>query len=182
MGVITRLKEQGVTLIELIIAIVVLGIAAVGILTALGRTTVLNVDPLLRAQSLALAQSFMDEVTSRPFYPAETDPSFNDSETPPTSDDICPDDDSFSDRDEISYICGFDGYQETGISKPDGSTISDLSQYSVLIEVGSGDIDYAPFSDVPSNCILRIEVTVSGPADTNTSLQAYRTSYWEGCS
>lgn len=179
MGVITRLREQGVTLIELIIAIVVLGIAAVGILTALGRTTVLNVDPLLRAQSLAVAQSIMDEVTSRPFYPAEEDPSFDDSITSPEP---CPDNGSFSSRDEISYICGFDGYQETGILKPNGDEVDGLSQYSASIEVGSDDIDDPPFSSVPINCILRIEVTVSGPADTNTSLQAYRTSYWEGCS
>lgn len=192
MGV-RRRKQQGVTLIELIIAIVVLGIAAVGILTALGRTTLLNVDPLLRAQSLALAQSFMDEVNSKPFYPEEEDPRFDEN----AGADPCPgstDLDSLSSRaEDLDHICAYAGYNadkhEDGIKLPNDSsvdtTIENLSGYNVRVEVTTNTSE-EPFSspfDGPDsdNCVLRVEVIASAPDSANTRLVSYRTSLWEGC-
>lgn len=184
-------RQQGVTLIELIIAIVVLGIAAVGILNALGRTTALNVDPLLRAQSLALAQSFMDEVTSKPFYPPDTDPAFIDD---PDSIDPCHNDEmpdlgvlnGEARNSLLQSICMFDGYDsqthESGIKGPEDSAITGLDSYSVEVSISPGG-DSAPFdnSSVPANCLLRIEVSATDPSGSTLSLVSYRSSYWEEC-
>lgn len=172
----TAYRQQGTTLIELIIAIVVLGIAAVGILTALGRTTVQAVDPMLRAQSLAIAQSFMDEVTSRPFYTPDQDPALdetNDAEPCPTT--------SQTTRTEFDHICAYHQYSESGINTPDGSAIEGLEGYSVLVEVSNSDISDPPFNAIETVCILRIRVTTTDPSGNDLSLTSYRTSYWRDC-
>lgn len=180
--------QQGVTLIELIIAIVVLGIAAVGILTALGRTTVLNVDPMLRAQSLALAESFMDEVTGKPFYVPDDDPRFDDEATPPV--DPCanmPDLDDLSGSSRVvllNAVCAYDGYDadthEGGILTPDGGAIPGLGAYNVMVDINSNGLE-APFDDIDADCILRLTVRVTDPVGSTTRLHGYRTSSWEDC-
>lgn len=194
--------QQGVTLIELIIAIVVLGIAAVGILTALGRTTVLNVDPLLRAQSLSLAQSFMDEVSSKPFYRPENDPTLD-----PSLDADLTCDTEVSDFSDSRYssangagelifvaICDYHGYSSDNENDGAGGIfpanyasvdeeITALSAYSVSINIDTGnDIDQEPFTALDDECVLRIRVEVTDPSGSTTRLANYRTSYWEGCS
>ncbi|MCH8550812.1 MAG: prepilin-type N-terminal cleavage/methylation domain-containing protein [Natronospirillum sp.] len=180
--------QSGVSLIELIIAIVVLGIAVVGVLTALGRTTLLQVDPLIRAQSLALAESFMDEVTGKPFYNPDADPRFDDGASPPI--DPCADMPELSDLsgsnrlDLLNSACAYNGYNadthEGGVMAPDGTIIPGLGAYNVRIEIGNSGLE-TPFSSAPANCILRITVTVDDATGTPTRLQAYRTSGWEEC-
>lgn len=187
MGVRARRLQQGVTLIELIIAIVVLGIAAVGILTALGRNTVLNVDPMLRAQSLALAQSFMDEVSSKPFYAPSEDPRFDAN----AGADPCPGADlsSLSSREELDHVCAYAGYNaaqhEDGLTAPDGAPVVGLSGYNVRVEVTSNAAETfsAPFDGLAPDCMLRVEVIASAPAGADTRLVSYRSSLLpEGCS
>lgn len=180
--------QSGVSLIELIIAIVVLGIAVVGVLTTLGRTTLLQVDPMIRAQSLALAESFMDEVTGKPFYSPDADPRFDEDASPPI--DPCADMPDLNDlsgssrTDMLNSVCAFNGYNadthEGGVTAPDGTTIPGLGAYNVRIEVGNSGLD-TPFSSAPDNCILRIAVAVDDATGTPTRLQAYRTSGWEDC-
>ncbi|TGG92339.1 type II secretion system protein [Natronospirillum operosum] len=186
MGV-RRLRHQGVTLIELIIAIVVLGIAAVGILTALGRTTVLNVDPMLRAQGLALAQSFMDEVSSKPFYAPSEDPRFDEN----AGANPCPGTDlnSLSSRvADLDHVCAYADYNATqhegGLTAPDGDPVVGLSGYNVRVTVTSNADEpfSAPFDGLAPDCMLRVEVIASAPAGADTRLVSYRSSLWEGCS
>jgi MSHA pilin protein MshD len=55
------------TLIELIIVILILGVALSGVLTAFMLAFRHNVDPLVRKQALAVAESLMEEVASRAF-------------------------------------------------------------------------------------------------------------------
>lgn len=58
----TRARERGVTLVELLVFIVIVGIAAGGIIGLLGDTTARSADPLRRKQALMIAESLMEEV------------------------------------------------------------------------------------------------------------------------
>lgn len=178
-------SARGVTLIELIVAIVVLGIAAVGILTALGRTAVLNVDPLIRAQSLALAQSFMDEVASKPFYPPEIDPRFDPDAEAPIDPCIPVDLNDLPDRSTLlTFVCAFNGYvaseHEGGLVTPDGQPIARLEGYDVRVSVAP-DPEGGINGDLDSECVLRVTVEAEDPSGTTTVLRSYRTSAWEDC-
>ncbi|WP_220808733.1 type IV pilus modification PilV family protein [Noviherbaspirillum aridicola] len=55
-------RQSGVTLVELVISIVIIGIGVAGILQVLSLTTQRSADPLQRKQALAIAEGLMEEV------------------------------------------------------------------------------------------------------------------------
>ena len=55
-------RQQGLTLIELVIAIVVISIALTGILTVMNRTTSSSADPMIKSQAVAIAESYLEEI------------------------------------------------------------------------------------------------------------------------
>ena len=68
-------RQQGLSLIELIIFIVVMGIAAVALLKVMGTFTSNSADPVRRKQALLLAESYLEEVELARFtYCDPTDP------------------------------------------------------------------------------------------------------------
>ena len=67
-------RQKGVTLVELIIAIVIISIAAVALLQGLGIQTGRNVDPMIQSQSQALAKQYLLEVLSKSFFDPSADP------------------------------------------------------------------------------------------------------------
>jgi MSHA pilin protein MshD len=60
-------RDRGLTLIELVIFIAVVGIAVGGVLLVLTQTTRDSADPQLRKQALALAEALLEEVQLMPF-------------------------------------------------------------------------------------------------------------------
>ena len=62
-----HLKQRGISLIELILFIVIMGVALGGILAVMNRVTSRSVDTLLRKQALAVAESLLEEVALMPF-------------------------------------------------------------------------------------------------------------------
>jgi len=68
-------RQQGLSLIELIIFMVVMGIGAAVILQVMNFTTKNSVDPVLRKQALLLAEAYLEEVELARFtYCDPTDP------------------------------------------------------------------------------------------------------------
>ena len=62
-----RGRQQGVTLIELIVFMVIVGVALTGMLTVFNLTARSGADPMIRKQMLAIAEGLMDEVAAMPF-------------------------------------------------------------------------------------------------------------------
>ncbi len=60
-------RQCGVTLIELIVFIVIVGVALTGMLTVLNLTARTGADPMIRKQMLAIAEGLMDEVAAQAF-------------------------------------------------------------------------------------------------------------------
>jgi MSHA pilin protein MshD len=57
-----RVRQRGVTLVELILFIVIVGIAVGGIITVMNLTTRGSVDPVRRKQALIIAEGLLEEV------------------------------------------------------------------------------------------------------------------------
>ena len=55
-------RQAGVTMIELVVFIAIVGVATAGILSVMSLTTQHSVDPQLRKQALAIAESMLEEV------------------------------------------------------------------------------------------------------------------------
>ncbi|RYE70990.1 MAG: type II secretion system protein, partial [Oxalobacteraceae bacterium] len=60
-------RMAGTTLIELIVAIVIVGTALAGLVAAYNRANIASTDPLITQQMLAIAESMMEEVMQKPF-------------------------------------------------------------------------------------------------------------------
>lgn len=60
-------KQQGISLIELILFIVIVSIALTGILWVMNVTSKGSADPLIHKQSLAIAEALLEEVELMPF-------------------------------------------------------------------------------------------------------------------
>jgi MSHA pilin protein MshD len=63
----TDRHQRGLTLIELIVFIVIVGVALAGVLTVLNHTTRHSADPMVRKQALAIAEAILEEVMLQPF-------------------------------------------------------------------------------------------------------------------
>ena len=59
--------EQGLSLIELIVFIVVVGIGLAGVLMAINMGVQHSADPMVRKQALAAAESLLEEIELQPF-------------------------------------------------------------------------------------------------------------------
>jgi MSHA pilin protein MshD len=75
------LRQRGVTLVELILFIVIVGVAVGGILTAMNLTTRGSVDPVRRKQALIIAEGLLEEVELARFsYCDPADPNAGDAD------------------------------------------------------------------------------------------------------
>ena len=70
-------SQAGLSLIELIMFIVIVGVGLAGILSVLNHTAQKSADPMIRKQMLAVAESLLEEVELMPFtYCDPTDANF----------------------------------------------------------------------------------------------------------
>src|SRR5881394_422607 len=70
-----RLRPAGFSLIEVVVFIVVVGIALAGLLFVFSATTSASVDPMIRKQALAIGASLLDEIELRAFTFCDPDDS-----------------------------------------------------------------------------------------------------------
>jgi MSHA pilin protein MshD len=63
----TSARQAGLTLVEMMIFVVVIGIGLAGVLLAINNTTARSADPMIRKQALAAAESLLEEVLQQPF-------------------------------------------------------------------------------------------------------------------
>ena len=65
--------EHGISLVELIVFIVIVGIAAAGVVGALNMATRASTDPMIQKQALAIAEALLEEVQLQPFTYCDPD-------------------------------------------------------------------------------------------------------------
>ena len=147
---LNRTPQQGATLIELIITIVLISIALSGILSVVNITTKHSADPIVQHQAIAIAESYLEEIVLLPI----TDPNgTNAGESRATFDNI---DD-------------YNGLINSGVIDQNGNAITGLENYTVSVTIADKII---------SNITMRaITVSVSLPSVTTINLVGYRANY-----
>lgn len=140
------------TLLDMLIAIVVIGIGLAGVLSALGLATRGSADPVVQRQMLAIATELLEEIQLRPYASAAN--------SAPAG---CA-------RDSFNDIGDYSGYATTNqVCTVDGVAIAALSGYSVAVTV-------APAVLIDVAAARRITVTVSRGSDSLT-LAAWRSDH-----
>ena len=180
-----RQRVTGFSLIEAIIFMVVLGIGVASMLVLYTTATRGSVDPVVRKQVLALANSILEEIELRGFTFCDPDDS---AVYTATSSAGCTTPEaigleageSLAARSSLDNVNDYDGLAMTGAGIVDirGVPISatSLAGYSVSVAIANITAGELPLI-TDTNDALRITVTASGPTGVSVTLQAYRLRY-----
>lgn len=173
-------RERGLSLIEVVVFIVVLGIGLAGMAILYNQLTLASVDPMVRKQAVAIANSLMEEIQLRPF--TLCDPDDANVFTAPTPPCATPEvlgteggETRYADP-RYDNVSDYNGFAMAGsIQDINNSTITGLAGYSASAVVANAGGDFP--AAVPADAALRITVTVTGPANVSVVLQGYRLRY-----
>lgn len=111
-----RRRQSGLTLVELIVAIVIVSVGLAGVLAAFQQVVRGSADPLARKQMLAIAEGMMEEIALKPYAGSAVVPAGCARET-------------FADVDD------YNGYASTGACDLEGNAIPELAAYNVAVAV-----------------------------------------------
>lgn len=149
----SRQDQQGLTLIELIISILVITLAVSGILSVMNLTVARSADPMIQHQALAIAEAYLEEILTKQYA---------------NSEDRCP-----ADSNKLrSEYCAVDDYQhlvDDRVRDQEGDLIPPLSAYSVNVVIST--------ETVAGIDMKRVDVTVSHPSGVNIELSGYRANH-----
>jgi len=140
-------KHHGFTLIELIMSMVIISIAAVGILSVMNLTQKHSVDPLVERQALAIAEAYMEEILLQNYG-------------------AC----SATSRATYSCVGNYAGLLDVGAHNQAGAAISGLANYTVSVAVAASSLTGGVSAQ-------QITVSVSGPGVNGLTLVGYRANY-----
>jgi MSHA pilin protein MshD len=193
------LLQRGVSLIELIMFIVIIGIAVMGILGVMNQIAVHSADPLIRKQALAIAESLLEEVELMPYTYCDPNDASAVSATntagcfnPANSQDVITgptpgSETRYSASDPFDNVADYSGCQmgtgvinacdatgTGGIRDIGNNAIGPANGYTAKIDIArTGTAMSLPANDAA----LRITVTVTGPDSVPVVLDGYRTRY-----
>lgn len=155
-------RQRGVSLVELVIFIVVIGIALSSVAGALAFATRHTADPLLQRQALAVAESLLQEVLAQPFVNLNPDgsaeapgPEAGEARGSPTA--------------PFNHVNDYHGYTMAGIVDLNGAPVAGLAAYSAAVTVTS-----VAFDGIAAADSLRVQVTVTGPGGVEVTLTGLR--------
>lgn len=149
-----RTSERGLSLLELIVFIVIVGVAVAGVLAVMNLTTAKSADPLIRKQALAIAEGMLEEILLRDF--ANPPGGFTGAATP-------------ANRPLFDDVSDYNGYASSGIYDLTGTPIPALAAYGVTVTVANEAL-----AGVPAASCKRITVTVSAPGGESITVSGFR--------
>lgn len=166
--------DDGFTLVELVIAIVVLALGATTYLLLVNRSLERSGNPIVEQQAYAVAQSYMEEILANPFC----DPDFStDCKADCTSATACSTCSiSEGSRSLFDDVCDYDGLSDAGAEDFTGA-IPGLSNYNVDVTVDDSGVTLNGLSSA-SGQVVRIDVNVSYPGtDVDATMQSYKVNF-----
>lgn len=148
------IKQAGMTLVEMIIAIVIIGVGLAGVMTAFNTTVRTSGDPLVTKQMLVLAEEMMEEVLLKPYSPG--------------SGSI-----SGCDRTAADDVSDYHNYNQKPCNLK-GEAITLLDNYRVIISVTSGATLGTLTTDVKK---VTVTVRLGSDSSRDITLTGFRTDY-----
>lgn len=144
-------RRAGVTLIELIVALVIMGVALAGMVAVYTATTRSSVDPVIVQQMQAIADNMMEEILMKPFAPGPAP--------------------AYPGGARVNYddVRDYDGYGgdangnpiQQGILDVEGNVIPGLERYTVVVSAKPAALAGITNPDTAHTNALRVTVTVA---------------------
>jgi len=180
------MNSKGFTLIELIVAIVIIGIGIAGFAQLMNTSTINSIDPMVRQQAHAAARAYLEEILLKPFCdPDLTSDCPTDCATGNTCLDAnCTDNTGGAEtRPTFDDVCDYTGLPDTTVRDQNGTAVAALNNYRVTVNIiddsgadlgtgGSGLTGGASQS-------LRIDVNVTHAVNPNVdvTVSGYRVNF-----
>lgn len=147
-------RQSGTTLIELVIAIVIISISVSAILMALSTSLAQSADPMIRHQAVSLAEAYLEEIALKPF----ADPDGVDGE---------------ASRDLFDDVDDYNGLVDVGARDQFNNALTDLEDYTVTVAVTAS----SALPSIASTDLFLISVTITHAAQIDFTVSAYRANF-----
>lgn len=145
-----RQCQHGMTLIELVVAITVIGIAITSVLGVLSSISIRSADAMIREQAVAIGSAYLDEVLLKSFSSVPggtTRANFND-------------------------VRDYKVFSDNGVHDQFGNAVNGLDQYQINVTVVASSL-----GTLPANQVWSVTVTVTHPSGVVVKVGGYRTLY-----
>ena len=159
----TSHSQRGATLIELVVAIVIISAAAstiVGLLAFMSRT---SADALLQSQSTSIANAYLNEILSRPI----TDPNAPTDAGRDNADDI----------DDYLNLAGNIVLPDALVRDRSGTLVAGLQNYRVQAVITQPPVWNAPGINILPAQMRLVTITVTDPMGEITVLRGLKTQH-----
>ena len=170
---------RGLSLVELILFIVIVGAALAGTLAVFVQSTRASADPMQRAQALAVARSLLEEVQLAAFTWCDPDDANAASATSAAGCASLPEalgpeaGESRLGSPGFDNVNDYDGYAMNGIVDLSNTAIPGLAGYAARVRVAAAALG----SIGAAGDALRITVTVTSPNGASVTLEGWRTRH-----
>lgn len=173
--------QRGLSLVEVLVFIVVVGIAVTGVMAVYTHNVRTSADPMVRKQALSVAESLLDEVLAKPYTYCDPDDANADTAVNAAGCATMPEITGPENASETRYasltpfdnVNDYHGFTMTGINDLMGNPVAGLGSFNAAVQVASAGI----YNDIPAGETLLVTVTVTGPGNHSVSLSGYRTRY-----
>jgi MSHA pilin protein MshD len=170
-------RQRGTTLIELVMTIVIIGVAVAGVVGAFSLMAGRSADPLNQSRAIALSQLYMDEILAKQF--AHKSPlgggTVNTSKADCSNigvDDIGVDDESRSTFNDVDDYDVLDDYPPKN-SEEDSLNGYSSFRVSISVQCAGNDIDAL----AQNHQTKRIDITITDPSGNDYLFSAYRGNF-----
>lgn len=178
----SRNNFSGFTLIELVIALVVLGVGVGTFLILITETTARSADPMVYQQANAIAQSYLEETLLNSFC----DPDDFSTDCPADCDnaaigasDICSVVGGSESRPNYDDVCDYNAINDTaGAVDINSNTISGLENYNIDVIVNASGVSLNGLTSANGE-VLRVDVRVTHDSfsDLDLTISGYKANY-----
>lgn len=173
-------ESRGFSLVELLVFIVVVGVAVTGVLAVYGRTARSSADPVVHKQALAIAESLLEEALSKPYTYCDPDDANADTATSPAgcatlAEALGPEAGETRGAGAVPFdnVNDYHGLVLAGISDVTSTAVPGLNTYNATVQVAAA----GAFNGIPAGETLRVTVNVTGPGNLGIRLEGYRTRH-----
>ena len=160
-------RMRGFTIVEMILAITIVGVALAGVATVFFTTTRHSADPAVQQQAQFIAEAYLEEILRQKFFD-------------PDEDKVCPSPEAGG-RGSFDNVCDYRNVSNQAPANAFGTAIAPLSNYKVTVTV-TRDATVS-LNGLNNNTgtglyrVVRVDVSVTGPNSTSITLSGYRTNY-----